>query len=150
MAERTRTSRQRDQIFEVLRKTRGHPTATSIYDRVRRQFPDLSLGTVYRNLGVLVKKGLVNRLDFGGTFDRFEARILPHHHFVCEQCGGVSDLDIPVDQELTKKLRAATGLDATRHEIRLYGICEKCRRKANDRARLEKAGSTLRKQRFDT
>jgi len=134
MAERRRTSRQRDRIFEMLRETRDHPTARSIYQRVRRQFPDLSLGTVYRNLEVLVKQGLVNRLDFGGTFDRFEARILAHHHFVCEQCGAVSDLDIPVDQALTRRLRVATGLDATRHEIRLYGVCKACGTKANDRA----------------
>jgi Fur family peroxide stress response transcriptional regulator len=126
MAGQTRKSRQRDHILEGLRKTRTHPTAKWLFDRVRKQFPNLSLGTVYRNLGILVKQGLVSRLDFGSGFDRFEAITLPHHHFVCESCGQVADLDLPVDHSLTQKLRKETGHAATRHEIRLYGLCEKC------------------------
>jgi Fe2+ or Zn2+ uptake regulation protein len=126
MADRTRKSRQRDRILEVLRETKSHPTAKWVFDKVRKQFPNLSLGTVYRNLGILVKQGLVSKLDFGSSYDRFEAKTLPHHHFVCENCGRVTDLDLPIDHLLTKKLQKATGLAATRHEIRLYGVCEKC------------------------
>jgi Fur family peroxide stress response transcriptional regulator len=129
MVERTRRSRQRDRILEALRESGTHPTAKWVFDKVRRQFPNLSLGTVYRNLGILVQQGLVNRLDFGSSYDRFEAVTLPHHHFVCESCGRVSDLDLPDDQSLARKLRKATGLAATRLEIRLYGVCEKCSRK---------------------
>jgi len=65
MAGQTRKSRQRDRILEVLRQTQSHPTAKWLFDRVRKQFPNLSLGTVYRNLGILVKQGLVSRLEFG-------------------------------------------------------------------------------------
>ena len=129
MLERTRKSRQRDRILEVLRETKSHPTAKWVFDKVRKQFPNLSLGTVYRNLGILVKQGLVSRLDFGSSYDRFEAATLPHHHFVCERCGRVTDLDLPMDHSLTRKLKSATGLAATRLEIRLYGVCEKCSRK---------------------
>lgn len=125
---RTRRSRQRDRILEILERSRTHPTANWIYDRLRREFPDLSMGTVYRNLGMLVEQGLVNRIDFGSTFDRYEARILPHYHFICESCGSVSDLEVPVDETLTRKLGEATGFKATRHEIRLYGTCGKCER----------------------
>jgi Fur family peroxide stress response transcriptional regulator len=128
MAAKTRRSRQRNRIFEILEKSRNHPTANWIYDRLRKEFPNLSMGTVYRNLGVLVEQGLVNRIDFGSTFDRYEARILPHYHFICESCGSVTDLEVPVDETLTKKLRKATGLRATRHEIRLYGTCRTCER----------------------
>jgi Fur family peroxide stress response transcriptional regulator len=128
MAAKTRRSRQRNRIFEILEKSKNHPAANWIYDRLRKEFPDLSMGTVYRNLGVLVEQGLVNRIDFGSTFDRYEARILPHYHFICESCGSVTDLEVPVDETLTKKLRKATGLRATRHEIRLYGTCRTCER----------------------
>lgn len=126
MAGQTRKSKQRDRILEVLKQTRSHPTAKWIYDKVRKLYPDLSLGTVYRNLGMLVKQGFVSKLDFGSLYDRFEARTLPHHHFLCEQCGSVSDLDLPIDHSLTKKLKSATGLKASRREIRFYGVCEKC------------------------
>jgi len=90
---------------------------------VRKQFPNPGLGTVDRNSGILVKQGLVSRLDFGSEFDRYEAATLPHHHFVCERCGRVTDLDLPVDHSLTRELPKATGYAATRHEIRLYGLC---------------------------
>jgi Fur family transcriptional regulator, peroxide stress response regulator len=123
---KTRRSRQRDSILEILRRTDTHPTANWIYARLRREFPSLSMGTVYRNLGLLVEQGLVNRIDFGSTFDRYEARTLPHHHFICERCGEVSDLVMPVDQSLTHRLAAAAGRTVSRHEIRLYGICGKC------------------------
>ncbi len=126
VAGQTRKSRQRDRILDVLRQTRSHPTAKWIYDKVRKQYPDLSLGTVYRNLGLLVKQGLVNKLDFGSMYDRFEVKTVPHHHFICERCGSVTDLDLPIDNSLTRKLKSATGLKASRHEIRLYGVCEKC------------------------
>jgi Fur family transcriptional regulator, peroxide stress response regulator len=126
MATKTRRSRQRDRILELLRQTSTHPTANWIYGRLRREFPSLSMGTVYRNLGLLVEQGVVNRIDFGSTFDRYEAKISPHHHFICERCGSVTDLEVPVEDTLTRRLRDATGLAVTRHEIRLYGVCEKC------------------------
>lgn len=126
MARPTRRSRQRDRILEVLRLTKAHPTAKWIYDKVRKTYPDVSLGTVYRNLDVLARQGLVNRLDFGSSCDRFEAKIPPHHHFVCERCGSVLDVDLPIDDSLAKKLRSATGLKASRHEIRFYGVCRAC------------------------
>ena len=128
MATTTRRSRQRDRILDLLRQTRTHPTANWVYGKLRREFPNLSMGTVYRNLGLLVEQGLANRIDFGSTFDRYEARIAPHHHFICERCGAVVDLEVPVDDSITRKLRDATGFAATRHEIRLYGTCEKCAR----------------------
>jgi len=126
MAERTRTSKQRDRILEVLRQTGSHPTAKWLYDRVRRQFPNLSLGTVYRNLAILQRQGLVVKLGFGSGFERYEAKILPHHHFVCERCGSVADLKLALDRSVMQKLRQTTGLRTTRYEIRLFGICKRC------------------------
>ena len=124
-----RRSRQRDRILEILRGTRSHPTAEWVYARVRREFPHVSLGTVYRNLGQLVDHGIVKRIGFGNDVDRYEANIHSHHHFVCERCGAVADLEAPVDESLTRKLSQAAGVKANRHEIRLYGTCAACVRK---------------------
>ncbi len=126
LQKKTRKSRQRDRILEMLRQAKSHPTANWIYSRLRKEFPDLSMGTVYRNLGQLVEQGLVNKISFGSTFDHFDAYTMPHYHFICDRCGSIVDLDLPIDDSLTKRLRDATGLNALRHEIRLYGICEKC------------------------
>lgn len=124
-----RRSRQRDRIAEILRGTATHPTAEWVYGRLRRELPHVSMGTVYRNLGQLVERGIVRRISFDGTVDRYEANVVSHHHFVCERCGSVADLDAPVDESITRKLGRAAGVKADRHEIRLYGTCEACARK---------------------
>ncbi len=121
-----RRSRQRDRILEILRSTETHPTAEWIFARMRRESPHISLGTVYRNLGQLVEQGTIRRLGFGSSFDRYEANVLSHHHFVCDRCGAIADLDVPVGESLTRSLGRAAGVKADRHEIRLYGICAAC------------------------
>jgi len=124
-----RRSRQRDRILEILRDTKSHPTAEWMYARMRRESPHVSLGTVYRNLGQLVEQGLLRRIAFGASVDRFEANVDSHHHFVCDRCGAVADLEVPVDDSLTRKLAQVAGVRADRHEIRLYGVCAACARR---------------------
>lgn len=124
-----RRSRQRDRILEILRATKVHPTAEWVYARMRRESAHVSLGTVYRNLGQLVEHGLVRRMAFGSSFDRYEANVASHHHFVCDRCGTVADIEAAVDDALTRRLAQAAGVRANRHEIRLYGLCASCARK---------------------
>lgn len=124
-----RRSRQRDRIHEILRSTKSHPTAEWVYVKLRRESPHVSLGTVYRNLGQLVESGIVKRVAFESAFDRYEATVASHHHFVCDRCGTVADLAVPVDEALTRRLGQAAGVRADRHEIRLYGTCAACARK---------------------
>ena len=123
-----RHSKQRDRILEILRGTKNHPTANWIYNELKDEFHDLSMGTVYRNLNILVEQGLVKRIDFGSTFDRFEARIQPHYHFICEKCKAVIDLDVPVDNTLNNRIADKTGLTPNRHRIEFFGICNNCNR----------------------
>lgn len=126
-----RKSKQRDRILEVLRNTRSHPTVNWIYDELKSEFPSLSLGNVYRNLNILVDQGLVERLDFGSTFDRYEAKIGPHVHFVCESCGAIHDIDVPeaLDQQLLGHVREQTDFQVTRGRMEVFGLCSDCRRR---------------------
>jgi Fur family peroxide stress response transcriptional regulator len=124
-----RRSRQRERILELLKGTDIHPTANWLYARLRKEFPDLSMGTVYRNLGVLTEQGLVSRIGFGSTFDRFDANTQHHYHFICDICGAIIDLDLPADESLNRRVRAASGLEARRHDIQFRGVCEMCTRK---------------------
>jgi Fur family peroxide stress response transcriptional regulator len=124
-----RRSRQRDRILELLRSTDSHPTANWLYARLRKEFPDLSMGTVYRNIGILVEQGLISRIAFGSTFDRLDANLAPHYHFICEKCGSIQDLDPGPAFATTDILRRVTLPKGTRvrhHEIELYGLCAKC------------------------
>ena len=119
-------SRQRDRILSALMETDCHPTADWVYARLKPEFPDLSLGTVYRNLNILVEMGLITRIDNGSSFDRYDARREPHHHFVCEKCGSILDLALPVDAGLEDRISRQTGLTIKRHKIDFFGICTQC------------------------
>ena len=119
-------SRQRERILELLRDTGRHPAAGWVYNELKEEFPGLSMGTVYRNLSVLMDQGLINRIDFGSTFDRFDANTGPHYHFVCDQCGAITDLEIPVDPSLNDRVNRTTPFTARRHRIEFYGICSRC------------------------
>lgn len=85
-------SKQRDSIKTCLMGRRDHPTADAVYMSIREEFPNISLGTVYRNLNLLVDLGEIQKLTCGNGPDRFDADTSPHYHFVCRHCGAVSDL----------------------------------------------------------
>ncbi|MDE6964875.1 MAG: transcriptional repressor, partial [Lachnospiraceae bacterium] len=88
-------SKQRDSIKEFLSTRKDHPTADVVYMNVRKSFPNISLGTVYRNLTLLADIGEIARLRIGDGADHFDYDTSPHYHFVCLECGEVSDFDFP-------------------------------------------------------
>lgn len=130
-----RRSRHRERILLHLQGTRTHPTADRIYAKLKGELPGLSLGTVYRNLGVLVEQGKVRRLPFGRGRDRYEAGIEPHYHLVCEQCGTVRDVVLPLYDMLNRQTRALGTFRVLHHRIDFYGICEKCLNKSTTQTR---------------
>ena len=96
MAEtRLRRSKQRDTIYDMLVNDHTHPTAEVIYSHVRRIIPDISLGTVYRNLNVLVENGYIRKLNIDGVTVHYDGNVTPHHHMVCSKCGKIVDIHIP-------------------------------------------------------
>jgi len=119
-------SRSRDLIRDMLDHTVDHPTAHELFDRMRPDFPRLSLATVYRNLGILVEQGAIARVELKGNPERYESRMEPHYHLICENCGAVRDVPVSVDDELDTRVEAATDCRVTRHEIQFFGLCESC------------------------
>ena len=128
-----RKSQQRERILEILKETKSHPTADWIYMRLKEEIPELSLGTVYRNLKVLMEQGLIQKLPFGSTFDRFEAKIAPHYHLVCEKCGVVEDFEMPQYSEINLQAEKMSAFKISRHRIDFFGLCEKCQDKIRRR-----------------
>jgi len=121
-----RKSQQRERILEILKETKSHPTADWIYMRLKEEIPELSLGTVYRNLKVLMEQGLIQKLPFGSTFDRFEAKIAPHYHLVCEKCGLVEDFEMPQYSAINSQAEKMSAFKISRHRIDFFGLCGKC------------------------
>ena len=125
-----RKSRQREKILALLMQTDTHPTADWIYVQLRDEIPGLSLGTVYRNLGILVKQGVVCKLPFGSSFDRYEAKIAPHYHLVCDRCGSVRDAAMSLYDEINRRVQNDSTFKVLRHRIDIFGICEECQNKS--------------------
>lgn len=120
-------TRQREAILKVLRETNTHPTADWVFNQVRKEIPNISLGTVYRNLRLLCQSGEVLELDMCGTLSRFDARTDNHYHFRCLKCGRVFDLDEPVDEGLDRKIARRTGFDVKYHRLEFRGFCVDCK-----------------------
>ena len=87
-------SRQRQLIYNFLMNRKDHPTADVVYQNVRQEYPNISLGTVYRNLTLLADRGEILRLQVGDGADHFDAETSRHCHFVCSECGSVTDMRI--------------------------------------------------------
>lgn len=122
-------SKQRDAILEFLMTRKDHPTADTVYQNVREQFPNISLGTVYRNLTLLAEIGQIQKIAIGNGADHFDACTDPHYHFICIDCGSVQDL--PVEEIDFKDKIISSGFDGsiTRHITYFYGHCGECERR---------------------
>ena len=124
---KSRNTRQRGVILDILRRTGTHPTAESIYRDARKVIPNISLGTVYRNLGFLRDQGLVREIrpNDGGS-SRFEGMETPHAHFHCLGCSGLLDIPLPSVLEtfdLTgfDRISAISSVD-----LHVIGSCRDC------------------------
>ena len=119
-----RYSSQRDTVLKVVKAARDHPTADTIYSRVRAELPKISLGTVYRNLNSLVDAGRVRRVSIPGKADRFDHTLGWHSHLYCNCCGGVVDAD--VDEKQVMKLVKNQKGHVQDCAVVLIGVCEAC------------------------
>ncbi len=118
-----RNTYQRQLILEILKSTTSHPTADWIYEQARKEIPNISLGTVYRNLKILKEEGLIIELT-DGKQSRFDARIDNHYHFKCEKCGSIYDIE-PKDIEIKHSLDVK-GFSIDSVDVNITGICSKC------------------------
>lgn len=128
MAEKTtiKRSRQRDAIVAFLKTRKDHPTADVVYQEIRTIIPNISLGTVYRNLSQLSERGEILRLPCDGKMDHFDADIRPHYHFICSGCGCVKDIEIPYSQVLDETASAEFDGIIAKHNLLFEGYCKDC------------------------
>lgn len=124
-----RRSKKRDAMLELMKSTRSHPSADWIYQNMRESFPDVSLGTVYRNLNQLREEGIVKSVGVVNGQERFDAFTIPHSHFVCNHCGAVIDLPNCVPEETVHSLAKEHGFVEHSCELHVYGVCAQCAEK---------------------
>lgn len=120
-------SRQREMIKEFLMTRKDHPTADVVYMNVRQTYPNISLGTVYRNLTLLSDLGEIQRLRVGDGTDHFDADTSPHYHFICNHCGAVIDLEMESIEGITDIAGQHFGGCIQGHFTYFYGKCPNCK-----------------------
>lgn len=122
-------SRQRESIKKYLESHYTHPTAEKVYLDIRKEFPSISLGTVYRNLNLLADMGEIFRISSGNGPDRYDGNIKPHCHFICSQCGEVLDIDLKPDRKVEEQANQNFPGVITGHVTHFFGLCPKCNQK---------------------
>lgn len=121
-----RRSRQREAILRRLKSTNTHPTAEWVYGQVKQEIPNISLGTVYRNLKSLRDDGDIIELEFSSGVSHFDGNTENHYHFKCEGCGQIIDLEGPVDEALNIRVANKTGFQVANHHLEFRGLCTSC------------------------
>ena len=128
MIQKRRYSKQREAILNALRSTKSHPSANMVYDMVRVEIPNISLGTVYRNLAELVSTGEVIKIDAGDGMEHYDGYNKPHYHMFCKGCQSVSDIDIEYHIGMDEAAAKESGADIEYHNVVFMGTCKNCKK----------------------
>lgn len=130
-AKKIKVTPQRMAVYSILKKTDTHPNVEMIYQRLKPDYPAMSLATVYKTVDILKKVGLIQELSVGEGGLRYDANIKPHSHIFCEVCGKVDDVEqYPLDELqnhfLFEKVKKETGYDVTLVQLYFFGKCPQC------------------------
>ena len=123
----TKQFRKRNAILAYLQSTTEHPSAEMVFAGLKPEIPDLSLGTVYRNLSLFRKQGLANCVATVGGVERFDGNTDPHVHFICNECNAVIDLmEMQIPAALSSAAETCTGGQVTDCQLSFTGQCRSC------------------------
>lgn len=123
-----RYSIQRKLIFNAVLENKVHPTADYIYNLLKKDYPDLSLGTVYRNLNIMAENNMLRKISIPNGSDRFDGTLNEHQHIVCTKCGKVIDILINDFDKICKLMNHKTGFIININSIVFEGICADCQK----------------------
>ena len=127
-----KNSKQRNSIKMFLMHRTDHPTANVIYQELRKEYPNISLGTVYRNLNLMCSLGEIRKISCGEESDRFDGVSAPHYHHICTKCGAVHDIPMQVIDGINELAQNFTKDNISAHQTYFYGICRDCSNKNKD------------------
>ena len=127
MESATKQFRKRNAILECLRSTDQHPSAETVHEMLQAEHPDISLATVYRNLALFKKQGLIQSIGTVNGIERFDANTDPHVHFVCTGCDAVLDFpQVEVPTSLGTNAEKQTGCQIAGCKLTFTGLCQNC------------------------
>ncbi len=127
-------SKKREAIFQSICSTDIHPTAEWVYNDLKPRYPDLSLGTVYRNIALFKEQGMIVSVGTVAGQERIDGNTKPHAHFICTGCGAVIDIhEMKDDKSLDYSVTDAYGFKVEYHSLCFYGKCTACQKKDGEK-----------------
>jgi len=120
-------SKQRNIILEIVNSSCNHPTTEEIYRETKKYIPNISLGTVYRNLNQLVEYGYIKKILIVNEKERFDKTLEEHSHFMCLCCEKIEDLPLEELKQLLNQLEKEKQIEIFSKEIVLKGLCHNCK-----------------------
>ena len=125
--------RKRDAILAYLRSTDIHPSADMVYAKLKPEIPDLSLGTVYRNLSMFRQQGTIMSVGTVSGVERFDGNTEPHVHFVCQDCSAVIDMpQMQIPETMTDSAESMIGGHVESCQLSFTGQCKACLQKGGE------------------
>jgi Fur family peroxide stress response transcriptional regulator len=122
-----RLTPQRVELVRLIAVSEGHPSASQLYAKIKRQFPTMSLATVYKTLAMLKELNQVLEIDLRDDSRYDGNRPQPHPHLICMKCNNIIDGDVSLDPESLRSLERMSGYKILRPQISLYGLCPDCK-----------------------
>ena len=123
----TKHFRKRDAILQYLQSVTDHPSAEKVFTQLKAQIPDLSMGTVYRNLNLFKQQGLAVSVATIKGVERFDGNTDPHVHFICQDCDAVIDLmDMEIPESLKNVAEHSSGGKVSECQLCFTGLCQEC------------------------
>jgi Fur family peroxide stress response transcriptional regulator len=125
-----RLTPQRVELVRLIASGEGHPSAGQLYARIKRQFPTMSLATVYKTLAILKEMGQVLEIDLRDDSHYDGNRPEPHPHLICVNCNKIIDGEADFDPSAIQKLEKASGYKILRSQVSFYGLCPDCKKES--------------------
>ena len=121
-----RFSKQRQIIYDMIVNNPVHPTADYIYNSLKEEYPELSLGTVYRNLNVLTEMGLILKITSEANSEHYDGNTSNHYHLMCESCHHIYDVMIPYLENIEEEAQKDCAHKINSHSLVFSGVCKNC------------------------
>ena len=122
-----RMTPQRLEVIRLLAASKGHPSASQIFETIKKQFPTMSQATVYNTLAVLKDLNQVLEIDLHGDSHYDGNRPEEHAHLICLNCKKIIDGDFKIETERVQELEQSSRFQIIRSQITFYGLCPECR-----------------------
>ncbi len=130
MQERSRLTRHRRAVLEVIRRSDNHPTAAQIFSRVQKKQPRVAYATIYNALAWLSRHGAIGEIKFGDDAVRYDWRTGRHDHLVCSRCQRLTDVEISLNPRVLRHIAKQKRFVVERYHIQVQGLCIRCQKQA--------------------